>query len=154
MMGFEKIGKIEKIERVGKLRNLSKYEIVEDVGVEIEIDVKGVKTVRAVRASLLALYRGNKLVCIQHTSPSATEPVKRFLLSYARVISSPFAVVAGDDVLVFESWSEREIEELPEPEEALKMVELVEERKFDRRIAVAYYDLIHCTGCERCGGIE
>ncbi len=84
------------------------------------------------------------VVCIDITNPAAMEPVKRFIVSYARVRGARYAaVMAGEKVWLFDTVENREVDEEeidtnttpPEPDDK------------DFRIAAAYYSLIHC----QCG---
>ncbi len=118
-----------------------KIEFVKDEGVAIELDGR----CHYVRASYLGFKDGKVLLCLDFTSPTASEPVKTFLKSYSRIRGARYAVlVSGDSRWIYDNHLMREVDEIEE-----KAVEIKADEK-DYRIAAAFYALIHCE----CGDAD
>ncbi len=119
---------------------LPKLRIETDRGIHLNLK----NTTFFVRCAYVGFSENRPVVCIDVTNPAAMEPVKRFIVSYARVRRVRYAaVVAGERVWFYDTVERREIGEdeinvhahPPEPDDK------------DFRIAAAYYGLIHC----QCG---
>ncbi len=97
-----------------------------------------------VRCTYVGFSGDRPVVCIDVTNPAAMEPVKRFVVSYARVRKARYAaVVAGEKVWFFDTVKGREIG----VDEISIHAHPSEPDDKDFRIAAAYYSLIHC----QCG---
>jgi hypothetical protein len=128
------------------------YEIEDDDGVVLNIDGEEIK----VRCSYVGTYRREKLLCIDLTSPLTLSSMITFIKSYARIAKIPFAILHdGEKVAVYDLTSDRElgIDEIPDPEKALEIKSHMENSiniEKDKRVAAAYFSVIHCSSCSRC----
>jgi len=112
-----------------------------DEGVELELDGKNF----LVKCTYLGFLGNKLLLCVDFASPTASEPVKRFMESYARIRGARYAVVeAGGDVWIYDVQRKEKSEDVELEEYA--GIEVNPDSK-DFRVAVAYYSLIHC----QCG---
>ncbi len=118
-----------------------KIEFVEDDGVVIELDGRS----HYIRASYLGFKDRKVLLCLDFSSPAASEPVKTFLKSYSRIRGARYAVLIGRDCRwIYDNHLMREVDEIEE-----RAVEIRADEK-DYRIAAAFYALIHCE----CGDAD
>jgi len=118
-----------------------KIEFVKDEGIKIQLDGRSY----CIRASYLGFKDGKILLCLDFTSPTASEPVKTFLKSYSRIRGARYAVlVSGDEKWIYDNNLMREVDEMEE-----KAVEIKADER-DYRIAAALYALIHCE----CGDAD
>ena len=114
-------------------------EFERDDGIDIELDGKHF----FVKCSYLGFFKGRIVLCIDFASPTASEPVKRFMESYTRIRRARYTVVvAGDKIWTYDVIKKEEVEDI----EVQAEFEVKPDNK-DFRIAAAYYNLIHC----QCG---
>lgn len=114
-------------------------EVIPDGGVEIEIGGKSY----FVKCAYLGLYRDKVVVCADLASPTASEPVKKFIESYARIRGARYAVVeSGEEIWIYDVLEKETVEDLD-----LEMEDEIKADAKDFRIAAAYYNLIRC----KCG---
>lgn len=112
-----------------------------DEGIELELDGKKF----LVKCAYLGFFGSKLLLCVDLASPTASEPVKRFMESYARIRRARYAVVeAGEDVWIYDVQRKEESKDVELEERSGRKVEPDSK---DFRVAVAYYNLIHC----QCG---